>query len=331
MSSERPPAQGDPAAPIASLGAAAARVAEAVRLAVIGQDAAVETLLAAYLSGGHALIEGVPGIAKTLLARAFASSLGLAFSRVQFTPDLMPSDLVGTNVYDPKTAAFRLVRGPVFTEILMADEINRTPPKTQSALLEAMQERQVTIDGVTQPLSAAFFVIATQNPVEFEGTYPLPEAQLDRFVARVEMGIPAREAEIEMYRRAVDRRAAGLGHGVARGRRRARGGRRAALAGRAVFTWRRRFWTTSPALAAAVRGADRVEIGVSPRGGLALLEMARAVALLSGREFVLPDDVKRCLGPSWSHRILLTADAELESETPSRLLSQIAANVPVPR
>jgi MoxR-like ATPase len=324
MSSESTPGPG-------ALGSTAARVAEAVRQAVIGQEAAAETLLAAYMAGGHALIEGVPGIAKTLLARAFSSSLGLKFSRVQFTPDLMPSDLVGTNVYDQKTGAFRLVRGPVFTEVLMADEINRTPPKTQSALLESMQEGQVTIDGVTYPLPPGFFVIATQNPVEFEGTYPLPEAQLDRFLARVEMGLPERAAEIEIYRRAVSGTLAGWGSETALPA--------AVVTPAEGLALRRASRTVHVAaelleyvatLAAAVRKSDRVEIGVSPRGALALLEMARAYALLAGRDFVAPDDVKRCLAPCWGHRMLLTADAELEDETPARVLMQIANAVPVP-
>jgi MoxR-like ATPase len=313
-------------------GSAAMRVAEAVRQAVVGQEAAIETLLAAYMAGGHALIEGVPGIAKTLLARAFSSSLGLKFSRVQFTPDLMPSDLVGTNVYDQRSGAFRLVRGPVFTEVLMADEINRTPPKTQSALLESMQEGQVTIDGVTYPLGETFFVIATQNPVEFEGTYPLPEAQLDRFIARVEMGLPPREAEIEMYRRAVAGTLAGWSAEAALPA--AAVGQDEALALRRAS---RRVHVAPElleyvaSLATAVRESERVEIGVSPRGALALLEVARAFALLAGRDFVAPDDVKRCLSPCWGHRMLLTADAELENETPPRLLGQIAGTVPVPR
>ena len=321
-----------PVGKLDELGAAAGRVAEAVRGAVVGQDAAIATLLATYLAGGHALIEGLPGIAKTLLARAFASSLGVQFSRVQFTPDLMPSDLIGTNVYDMKSGAFRLVRGPAFTEILMADEINRTPPKTQSALLESMQERQVTIDGVTHPLGPLFFVIATQNPIEFEGTYPLPEAQLDRFVARVDMGMPERAAEIEMYRRAIEGTLAGWGADAALP---------AAVVSRdeaiALRQGSRRVHVAPElleyvaSLAAAVRGSDRVEIGVSPRGALAVLEMARATALLAGRDFVVPDDVKRNLKPSWAHRMVLTADAELESETPARLLGSIANAVPVPR
>jgi len=317
---------------IESVRTAAGRVAEAVRGSVVGQDAAAETLLAAYVAGGHALIEGVPGIAKTLLARAFAASLGLKFSRVQFTPDLMPSDLVGSNVFDQASAAFRLVRGPVFTEVLMADEINRTPPKTQSALLECMQERQVTIDGVSHALSPEFFVIATQNPIEFEGTYPLPEAQLDRFIARVDMGLPARAAEVEIFRRAVAGTLAGWSSdqalpGAVVGRAEAGALRRAS-----------RLVHVAPelldyvaALAAASRESPRVEIGVSPRGALALIETARAFALIAGRDFVSPDDLKRSLEPCWAHRVLLTSEAELENETPAQVLARIAAAVPVPR
>jgi len=314
------------------LAGAASRVAASVRQAIVGQDAAVETLLASYMSGGHALIEGVPGIAKTLLARAFASTLGRGFSRVQFTPDLMPSDLVGTNVYDPRTGAFRLVRGPVFTDVLMADEINRTPPKTQSALLEAMEEGQATIDGVTHPLGDGFFVIATQNPVEFEGTYPLPEAQLDRFGARVDMGLPQREAEVEIYRRAVDGTLSGWGARAALPPAAVTAEEALALrrASRAVHA-ANEILEYVASLAGAVRGSDRVEIGVSPRGALALIELARAFALLSGRDFVSPDDVKRGIAPAWAHRVLLTADAELEDETPAKLLARVAGSVAVPR
>ena len=323
------PASPPPANPAA---AAARRVLDAVRRIVVGQDAAVETLLCVYVAGGHALIEGVPGIAKTLLARALAASLGVQFSRIQFTPDLMPSDLVGTNVYDQKTGSFRLVRGPVFTQMLMADEINRTPPKTQSALLEAMQEGQVTIDGVTHPLDPSFFVVATQNPVEFEGTYPLPEAQLDRFLARVDMGLPDRAAEVDIYARAMAGTLAGWGvagaplPGAVVGREEAASLRSAS---RSIHT-APELLDYVASLATAVRESDRVEIGVSPRAGLALLEMARAAALVAGRDFAAPDDVKRCLAPAWAHRVLLTADAELENETPGGLLERIAATVPVP-
>jgi MoxR-like ATPase len=317
---------------LAAAQGAAAKVVEALDGAVIGQRAAAELLLAAYVAGGHALIEGVPGIAKTLLARSFAALLGMRFMRVQFTPDLMPSDLVGGNVFDQKSAAFRLVRGPIFTEILMADEINRTPPKTQSALLEAMQEGQVTIDGASLALDPAFFVIATQNPIEFEGTYPLPEAQLDRFVARVAMRRPDRAAEVEIYRRAVDGTLPAFGWGGSlpgpRVEREAATGLRGAA----------RFVHVAPelldyvaTLAEAVRGSDRVEMGVSPRGALALLAMARAVALVRGRDFVTPDDLKLCLEPCWAHRTLLTAEAELEGRAAAKVLEDIAAAVPVPR
>ena len=317
---------------IGAAAAAASRVTEAVSRTVVGQTAAIETLLASYIAGGHTLIEGVPGIAKTLLARVFASALGLKFSRVQFTPDLMPSDLLGTNVFDEKSAAFRLVRGPIFTEVLMADEINRTPPKTQSALLEAMQEGQATIDGVSHRLGESFFVIATQNPIEFEGTYPLPEAQLDRFGTRIVMRLPDRAAEVEIYRRSVEGTLAGWAPDAPLP---------AAVVGPAEAAALRRasrFVHVAPelleyvaALAAAVRGSNRVEIGVSPRGALALIETARAGALTAGRDFVVPDDVKRFLEPCWAHRTLLTAEAELESRTPEQTLAEVAAAVPVPR
>ena len=317
---------------LAAAAAAAARVTETVGRTIVGQPAAIETLLASYMAGGHTLIEGVPGIAKTLLARAFASALGLKFSRVQFTPDLMPSDLLGTNVFDEKASAFRLVRGPIFTEVLMADEINRTPPKTQSALLEAMQESQATIDGVSHRLDEAFFVVATQNPIEFEGTYPLPEAQLDRFGTRIVMRLPDRAAEVEIYRRAVEGVLPGWASdaplpGAVVGPAEAAALRRAS-----------RFVHVAPelleyvaALAAAVRGLPRVEIGPSPRGALSLVETARAGALAAGRDFVAPDDVKRFLAPCWAHRTLLTADAELENRTAEQTLAEVAAAVPVPR
>jgi MoxR-like ATPase len=307
---------------LAGLRAALARV-------VVGQEAAVDAVLAAYAAGGHVLIEGVPGIGKTLLARATAGALGARFARVQFTPDLMPGDLVGTNVFDAAAREFRLVSGPVFTDVLMADEINRTPPKTQSALLEAMQERQVTIDGRTLPLESHFFVMATQNPVEFEGTYPLPEAQLDRFLLRVEMGLPEPAAELELFRR------------FASGERRPDADPVSAVAGAAEVRALRQatrgvhvkdeLLGYLAALTAAVRRSPHVELGISPRGALALLEAARASALLAGRDFVLPDDLKRFLRPCWGHRVLLRAESELEGHTAARLLDEAARTVEVPR
>jgi MoxR-like ATPase len=311
--------------------AAARGIVEALERVVVGQRQAAEALLAAYMAGGHALLEGVPGIGKTLLARSFAACLGLRFSRVQFTPDLMPTDVIGMNVFDAPSHTFRLVRGPVFTQILMADEINRTPPKTQSALLEAMQEHQVTIDGVAHALDAEFFVVATENPVEFEGTYPLPEAQLDRFLLRIEMGLPGEDAEIEIYGRAAGGRLGGWNAAVAP----------EALVGAEearALRWASRTVHVAPELlpylarlAAAVRGSAHVELGVSPRGALSLLEAARAGALLAGRDFVLPDDVKRFLVPCWAHRLILKAESELEGETARHLLEQAAASVEVPR
>ena len=308
---------------------AAQELVTALEGTVLGQRAAIETLLVTYMAGGHALLEGVPGLGKTLLARAFAAALGARFSRVQFTPDLMPADVIGTNVFDAPTGSFRLLRGPVFTEILMADEINRTPPKTQAALLEAMQERQVTLDGVRLALEPGFFVIATQNPIEFEGVYPLPEAQLDRFLARIEMGLPAPEAELDLYRKAVagtlvdmggELPQALLGPGEAAALRRA--SRRVHVADELL--------AYLAGLAAGVRRSPQVDLPVSPRAALALLEAGRAGALLEGRDFLIPDDLKRGLVPCWAHRVILTPESELEGFTPRRVLETVAAAVPVP-
>jgi MoxR-like ATPase len=309
----------------------AARLADALARVVVGQRAAVEGLLAGYMAGGHVLLEGPPGVGKTLLARAFAAALGLGFARIQFTPDLMPTDVTGTNVFDPATRAFKLVRGPLFTQVLMADEINRTPPKTQSALLEAMQEGQATIDGVSYPLEAGFFVVATQNPVEFEGTYPLPEAQLDRFLLRVEIALPDAEAEREIYARAVRNELAGWGSQAISGlvplpasdAQALRSGARGVHGTDELLAYLQR-------LAAAVRQSPHVELGVSPRGALAALEAGRAIALLAGRDFLLPDDLKRILVACWAHRIVLSAESELEGHSPRSVVEDAARTVEVP-
>jgi MoxR-like ATPase len=309
--------------------AAAQELASALDDVVLGQRAAVETLIVAFMAGGHALLEGVPGLGKTLLARAFASCLGARYSRVQFTPDLMPSDVIGTNVYEAATGSFRLLRGPVFTEILMADEINRTPPKTQSALLEAMQERQVTIDGTPHALEPGFFVVATQNPIEFEGVYPLPEAQLDRFLVRIEMSLPAPEAELALYRKAVAGDLVDWGGSLPQPV--LRPGEAAALrqGARRVHVADELLGYLAQ-LADGVRRSPQVDLPVSPRAALSLLEAGRANALLEGRDFLIPDDLKRLLVPCWAHRLILTPESELEGFTPRRILEGVAAAVPVP-
>ncbi|MEO8106924.1 MAG: AAA family ATPase, partial [Actinomycetes bacterium] len=274
-----------------------------VSKAVVGQDAVVSGLLVALLCRGHVLLEGVPGTAKTLMVRALARALAVDSKRIQFTPDLMPGDVTGSLVYDARTAEFTFRPGPAFTNLLLADEINRTPPKTQAALLEAMEERQISIDGIPRPLPDPFLVAATQNPVEYEGTYPLPEAQLDRFLLKVVLPIPAREAEVEILRRHADGfdprdvTAAGVT---------AVAGEADILAGQAAV----RAVTVSPEvtgyivdIARATRDSPSLELGVSPRGATALLRAARAWAWLNGRDFVTPDDVKALAQATLVHRL----------------------------
>jgi MoxR-like ATPase len=307
------------------------RIREALNQRVLGQPEVTAGMLAGYVARGHVLLEGLPGVGKTLLARSFAETLGLGFSRVQFTPDVMPADLIGTNVLDGASGTFRLVKGPVFTPVLMADEVNRTPPKTQSALLEAMQERQVTIDGATHRLPAGFFVVATQNPIEFEGTYPLPEAQLDRFLVRLRIGYPERRDEIAMYRAALQGELGGWSHDrplpavvqPAEAEALRLGSRQVHVAAELL--------EYVASLVSAVRSSPHLDIGVSPRGALSLIEIARAGALLEGRDFVLPDDLKRWLVPCWGHRLLLRPESELEGVTVAKVLEDVAQTVPVPK
>jgi len=307
------------------------RLTREIGKAVVGQQAAVEELLAALFAGGHVLLTGVPGVAKTLLAKALARTLDLRFSRVQFTPDLMPADVLGTAVFRADRGTFELRRGPVFTEVLLADEVNRTPPKTQAALLEAMEERQVTIDGERHPLAEAFFVVATQNPIEYEGTYPLPEAQLDRFMAQVRMGYPEEAEERELLGRAAagfdahDLAAAGVAPVLSRDE-------VAALRARA-----RALPVAAPLLdyvARLVRQSrtlPRVRLGASPRAGLALLSLARARAALRGAEWLSPDDVKAAARPGLRHRLLLRPEAELEGATADDLVGELLETVEIPR
>jgi MoxR-like ATPase len=317
--------------PAARVHEIARRLRDGLNARVLGQEEVVEGLLTAYLAGGHVLLEGLPGVGKTLLARSFAEALGQGFGRVQFTPDVMPADLIGTNVFDAPSGSFRLVKGPVFSPVLMADEVNRTPPKTQSALLEAMQEGQVTIDGHTHPLPDGFFVIATQNPIEFEGTYPLPEAQLDRFLLRLRVGHPPRSAEQAMYRAALAGTLAGWSDRRPQAPLAVPGEPAALRHAASKVHVGEDLLEYLVALTAAVRENAHVDVAVSPRAGLSLLEVARAGALLEERDFVLPDDVKRWLVPCWAHRILLRPESELEGARPATILEDIAKSVPVPK
>jgi len=298
----------------------------AVARVVVGQDDVVEEVLCGLLAGGHVLLEGVPGLAKTLLARSLASALGLDFKRIQFTPDLMPADVVGTNIFDLGQGRFHLVRGPVFTQVLLADEVNRTPPKTQAALLEAMEERQVTLDGQSLPLPDPFFVIATQNPLDHEGTYPLPEAQLDRFMLKVTVPYPGPAEEREVYRRFLGDARPELPAPVLDAA--ALTALRASV--RAVHV-EDKVVDYCLALVAATRTSRAVQTGASPRAGLMWLQLAQARAAMEGRDFVIPDDLKRLALPVLRHRVRLGADAELEGKGPDRVVTGILERVDVPR
>ena len=302
-----------------------------VAKAVVGQDAAVTGLVIALLCRGHVLLEGVPGVAKTLLVRTLSAALSLDTKRVQFTPDLMPGDVTGSLVYDARSGQFSFRSGPVFTNLLLADEINRTPPKTQAALLESMEERQVSVEGEPRPLPDPFIVIATQNPVEYEGTYPLPEAQLDRFLLKLTMPLPARDDEIGILTRHADgfdpRDLAGAGVRPVAGQQDLQAGRDAV-----------RRVTIAPEvvgyvvdLARATRQSPSLQLGVSPRGATALMAAARAWAWLSGRDYVTPDDVKALARPALRHRVGLRPEAELEGVTTDAVLDGVLGSVPVPR
>jgi MoxR-like ATPase len=311
--------------------AALVAVKAEVGKAVVGQDAAVTGLIIALLCRGHVLLEGVPGVAKTLLVRALAAALDVDTKRVQFTPDLMPGDVTGSLVYDARTAQFSFREGPVFTNLLLADEINRTPPKTQASLLEAMEERQVTVDGVPRPLPEPFVVAATQNPVEYEGTYPLPEAQLDRFLLKLTMPLPARDQEITVLERhhagfnPRDLAAAGV-TAVA-----SVADLDAGRAGVATVSVNPEVLGYIVDVARATRQSPSLSLGVSPRGATALLNTAKAWAWLSGRDFVTPDDVKALARPALRHRVAVRPEAELEGVTADGVLDTVLGSVPVPR
>ena len=302
-------------------------VLDEIETVIVGKRGVLERVLWAVLSDGHVLIEDVPGLAKTLIAKSFAAALGLTFRRVQFTPDLLPADITGTHVFDRTTGQFLLRRGQIFTNVLLADEINRAPPKTQSALLEAMQERQATLEGETLKIEPPFLVLATQNPIEHEGTYPLPEAQVDRFLMRIDVGYPTRDQEVEILQR---RRARRTDDAIVKAVTTPADVRALQAEVEGVHV--------DPAvegyivdLVAATRAHHQVEIGASPRGSLALLKLSRARAALASRDFITPDDVKAVAVPALAHRLLLKPDPWIRGVRANVVVQDVLGQVPVPK
>ncbi len=309
----------------------AARMRTAIGIAVVGSERVTFGLLVALFSRGHALVEGVPGTGKTLAVRAFAAALGLPLRRIQFTPDLMPSDVVGTTVFNPQSATFSVRPGPINTNIVLADEINRTPPKTQAALLEAMEEARVTIDGTPIPLPQPFIVCATQNPIEYEGTYPLPEAQLDRFTVKISTGYPAPEQELELLGRVAagfDSRALELAGISAVTNAQEILDAQAAVRGVRVAPEVRAY---VQAVATATRAHPTLTLGASPRATVTLLVAAQAAAAIDGRGYATPDDVKDVAEAVLAHRLIVQPEAEIEGATAASVLGEVLASVPVPR
>ncbi len=305
----------------------AVAVLDEIERAVVGRRRSLELVLIAILAGGHVLLEDLPGLGKTLIARSFATTLGLEFARIQFTPDLLPSDVVGAPLYDQRSGEMVFRPGPVFTQLLLADEINRTPPKTQAALLEAMGEGQVSMDGVTRPLPRPFVVLATDNPIEYEGTYELPEAQLDRFLVRLRLGYLATGDEVAMLARRLDR-----------------GQETAELSpvttGAELIAMRESLEQVEVsadilsyivAIVQATRSHAQIQVGASPRGGLALVQLARAQALLEHRDYVVPDDVKRVAVPALAHRITLRPELWVRQVLADDVIAGLLGSVPVPQ
>ncbi|MFC4449120.1 AAA family ATPase [Halorussus aquaticus] len=301
-------------------------VLDAIGNAVIADREFLETVLLGVMAGGHALLEDVPGTGKTLTARSFASALGLSFSRVQFTPDLLPADVTGTHVFNEQDRTFEFNEGPIFANVVLADEINRAPPKTQAALLEAMEEGQVTVDGDTHDLPKPFFVIATQNPVEQEGTFPLPEAQVDRFAVKSSIGYPEAEGEYELLRRRAGRSAQSPSVGTVLDERLVTDLREVPESVRVDDD----LLEYMANVARETREDRRVSVGVSPRGTQRLFEATRAYAAMQGREFVTPDDVKRVAHPVLAHRVVLTPDAQVNNVAKSAIVDHVLDSVPVP-
>jgi MoxR-like ATPase len=313
--------------PLATTTAHCEAVLDEIGRVVVGKRAALTLILTTVLAGGHVLIEDLPGLGKTLIARSFAAALGLDFTRVQFTPDLLPADLLGSTVYDMQSGRFEFRRGPIFTNLLLADEINRTPPKTQAALLEAMAEGQVSIDGVTHKLPVPFIVLATDNPIEYEGTYPLPEAQLDRFSIRLELRYLSEQEEASMLRRRLDRGSARpTVHQV--------------VDADALIAMRESVEQVTVhddvlgyvvSLATATRQHPQVAVGASPRSELDLVQLARARALLLGRDYVIPEDVKSLAVPTVAHRISLRPEMWVRRVQGSDVVAELLRRLPVPR
>jgi MoxR-like ATPase len=297
-----------------------------VEKAIVGKRDALELVLLGFLADGHVLLEDVPGLAKTLMASCFAQTIGLKFARVQFTPDLMPADITGSSILDQRSGQFEFRRGPIFSNLLLADEINRSPAKTQAALLEAMQERQVTIEGETIRLNAPFLVIATQNPIEYEGTYPLPEAQLDRFLLRVNFGYPSRDDEWTLLERRLERATDEI--------------QLDAVIDRPGLVEMQeaieQVHVTEPIgryvvdVVTGTRTSQRVQVGASPRGSLALLKLSRCRAVLEGRDFVTPEDVKAVAGPALSHRLMLRPELWVQRIRPEDVVREVLETVPTP-
>jgi MoxR-like ATPase len=298
-----------------------------VEKAVVGKRNVVEKLLVALLSGGHVLIEDYPGLAKTLLASTFARVLDLEFRRIQFTPDLLPADITGSHIFDMHSSTFKFRRGPIFTNVLLADEINRAPPKTQSALLEAMQERQVTVDGVTFQLETPFMVIATLNPIEYEGTYPLPEAQLDRFLLKIGMGYPTYEEEVLILKKRVERKKDQVDVEKVLSK-----SELLELVKKVEDVYvDNTIFTYIVNICRATRELKEVEVGVSPRGTESLLKASRALAFIRGRDYVLPDDVKEIAPSVLAHRLVMKSESLVRGLTPEILIDRVLQRVEVPR
>jgi MoxR-like ATPase len=294
---------------------------------IVGKDPVLEKVMLAILANSHILFEDYPGLAKTLLARSFAMSMGSVFSRIQFTPDLLPADITGTYIYNVKSGNFELRKGPVFTNVLLADEINRAPPKTQAALLEAMQERQTTLDGKTHSLQDPFIVMATQNPIEYEGVYPLPEAQLDRFLVRLQVGYPTRTEEVEIMLRRMSRAQEDVILDP--------------VANSATMLDLQKTVEGIHVdddvlgyiadIVQATRAQRQIEIGASPRGSLAIFKLSRARAVFHGRDYVIPDDVKEVAIPALAHRLIMKAESWVKGTSPNQVLEDILKTIPVPR